>query len=143
MKRPKAKKLNLHLCFYGIGFLRGLYIFIINQQIKVRIHAFSVDVQEHVNKSAYRSLLYIDIILFVKTIYDLNRFSSRISGYPAIPISGEWNRIYGRIPDMKRPDIRYNPTYPLVLTPSILKKRIFFIREAFDKVECFYNTIYS
>ena len=44
---------------------------------------------------------------------------------------------------MKRPDIRYNPTYPLVLTPSILKKRIFFIREAFDKVECFDNTIYS
>ena len=31
------------------------------------------------NKSAYRSLLYIDIILFVKTIFDFNSFSSRIS----------------------------------------------------------------
>ena len=27
-----------------------------------------------VNKSAYRSLLYIDIILFVKTIFDFKQF---------------------------------------------------------------------
>ena len=47
------------------------------------------------NKAAYRSLLYIDIILFVKTIFDFKPFSSRISG--------EWNRISGQ------PDIWYNP----------------------------------
>ena len=38
------------------------------------------------NKSAYRYLIYIDIILIVKTIFDFS-FSSRIFGYPAIWIS--------------------------------------------------------
>ena len=49
------------------------------------------------NKSAYRSLLYIDIILVVKTIFN-NSFSSRISGYPA-------SRVSGRIPDIKKAGI--------------------------------------
>ena len=40
------------------------------------------------NKSANRSLLYIDIVLFVKTIFDVNSFSNWISGYTA-------NRIFG------------------------------------------------
>ena len=46
------------------------------------------------NKSAYRSLLYIYIFLFVKTIFDIKQFSSLISG--------ECNRISGRIPDIKK-----------------------------------------
>ena len=54
------------------------------------------------NKSAYRSLLYIDVILFVKTIFDFSSLiSGRISGYPASLLSGEWNRISGRILDIK------------------------------------------
>ena len=35
------------------------------------------------NKSAYRSLIYIDIILSSKLFLILNSFSSRIFGYPA------------------------------------------------------------
>ena len=44
------------------------------------------------NKSAFRSLLCIDIISFVELFLILNSISS------------------GK-PDIKRPDIRYNPTY--------------------------------
>ena len=58
------------------------------------------------NKSAYRSLFYIDMILFVKTFFDFKQFYIQLSGYPANRISGrifgEWNWISGRIPGIKK-----------------------------------------
>ena len=38
------------------------------------------------NQSAYKSLLYIDIILFVKTIFDVKTVF--IAGYPVIRLTG-------------------------------------------------------
>ena len=69
------------------------------------------------NKSAYISLLYIDIILFVKTIFDFKQVfypDNQLSGQPGI------RRMKPDIrPDSwyKKADIRYNPTDVDVLFP--------------------------
>ena len=62
---------------------------------------------------------YFTLMLYlVKSFWKLCSFKvrnvcstiKRISGFPASWISGKWNRISSRIPDiLKRPDIRYSP----------------------------------
>ena len=58
------------------------------------------------NKSAYRSLIYLDIILFVKTIFDFKQFF--LAGYPA---NGT-----GRILDIKKPGY---PVQPYLICPPV------------------------